>query len=438
MRLYRKQKYTTILLLLYIGFVVTFLLPEKAEAQTYNAIWITNLKASPNPMLYGAESTTITIDTLEYAQWFWLSSSTMVRPAVIVNIAGRPVVASMTSEWLGEIGFWGWWFYWWFNQTGIWTHQVVWDGKDLDGNLVPPGSYLAAVNVYAGGASTFGSIVINVEKQRRIILSLNPTGIQPEQETDVSVVVLDRNNNRVPNYPVTLQAFAPQYQGEPCYDCGGHSHDTNRPIGDFLSSTGNPIGSTIQGSTGLNGDFIVRYRVTKFGGIETIRAWGTQEPNVNDEERLTVFVPGFTFLPDDNNYIKIGGTNSHLGPPVSSTTDNNHYGTFGTIQAISTIASTYRQNDGERLLINDISLPNGGGFDIYGAWNRDIDSPGCLQRGHCTHRIGRNADISGTGQNGRVTNEREFAWTVNTVARNSAIIINYRYHRNHYHFSFGE
>lgn len=426
----RGQKLSYSILLTCIGFVfVIVLLPsEKAEAQTYNAIWITGLNASPNPMLSGIDSTTITIDTLEYAQWFWLSPSTMVRPTVILWIAGRPFIANMTSEWLGDIGFWGWWFYWWFNQVGTWTHQVVWDGRDLQGNLVPPGSYLATVDVYAGAASTFGSTVINVEVPRKMVLSLDPAEIQPEGRIWVSVTVLDRNNNRVPNYSITLQAFAPQYQGEPCDNCGGHSHDTNRPIGDFLSPEGNPVGPTAQGTTGPDGEpFKIKYKASKFGGIETIKAWGTQEPNVNDEERLTVRVPGFLELGEGDGYVLIGQTNIH---------SSNHHGTEITLFSLLDIVSACYESGKGTLRINDISLPYGGGFDNGGHWEADIidqypdDPKRCNDIGHCSHRFGRNVDVDDVTAEGRSV---DADWLSDSIRKKGGRFLN---EGNHFHLTF--
>ena len=37
----------------------------------------------------GVESPTVSLDTFEFAQWFWLSPSTMTRPTVTVSMDGR-------------------------------------------------------------------------------------------------------------------------------------------------------------------------------------------------------------------------------------------------------------------------------------------------------------------------------------------------------------
>lgn len=350
-----------------------------AEAQTYNVVFITGIDAQPNPVFSG-DSTTITINTFEYAQWFWLYPTTMSRPTIIVYVAGKPFIANMTSEQMGQISFWGYWFYWWFNQIGTWTHQVVWDGKDLQGNLVPPGPYLATVNVYAGGATMFGSVVINVEVPRKVVLSLNPAEVVPENNTVVTATVYDVNNNPVPNYAITLQAVAPQYQSDPCNDCGGHSHDTTRPIGNFLSDQGNPIGSTTQGTTDINGQFTITYEASQFGGVETIKAWGDQEPAVKDEKRLTVRVPGLMPLIEPSGssfwYRLTGSTSAH---------SSNHYGTNSTNVAIYNIALDYWFDTDTTLGINDMSLVWGGLFDINGNWSS--------VSGHSLHRTGESVDI---------------------------------------------
>lgn len=348
-----------------------------AEAQTYNVVFITGLDAQPNPVFSGS-STTITINTFEFAQWFWLYPTNMARPTIIVYIAGKPFIANKTSEQMGQIGYWGWWYYWWFTQIGEWIHQVVWDGKDLQGNLVPPGPYLATVNVYAGGATMFGSVVINVEAPRKVVLSLNPAEVFPDNNTVVTATVYDVNNNPVPNYAITLQAVAPQYQSDPCNDCGGHSHDTNRPIGNFLSDQGNPIGSTTQGTTDTSGQLTITYKASQIGGVETLKVWGTQEPAAKDEKRLTVRVGGLIPLTEPSGssfwYRLTGSTSAH---------SSNHHGTNSTNVATYNIALDYWDETDTTLGINDMSLMWGGLFDINENWN----SP------HSLHRTGESVDI---------------------------------------------
>jgi murein endopeptidase len=103
------------------------------------------------------------------------------------------------------------------------------------------------------------------------------------------------------------------------------------------------------------------------------------------------------------NYDKVGGTCNHHGPRNDNlhmncrTPDNNHYGTALLLESIQSIADSFNTlYPVLSIRINDMSLPFGGGFDISANWDEDISNPNCLQlgHGHCTHRLGRNADIS--------------------------------------------
>lgn len=356
-----------------------------AEAQTYNAVFITSFDAEPNPFFIG-DSTTLTINTLEFAQWFWTVPTTMVRPTIIISIGNRPFIADMTSEQMGQIGFWGSLFYWWYTQTGQWTHQVIWDGKDLQGNLVPPGPYLATATVYAGGASTFGSVVINVEQPKKIVLSLNPSEVFPEYQTVVTATVYDISNNVVPNYPITLQAFPPHYQADPCADCGGHSHDDTRPIGNFLTAQGSPLGAVTQGTTDVNGQFTINYKASQFGGVETIKVGGTQEPAAMDQKRLSVRVSGLEAMPESGQgYWRLTG--SYGQPGVGSLHVDNHNGTADTNTRIAGIAADYYAEKSIAIGVNDMSLPWGGLFDIDNDWTTP----------HSLHRLGKSFDVDHAG-----------------------------------------
>ncbi len=89
---------------------------------TYNVVFITRLDASPNPFNPDRETSTVTVGTFEYAEWFWLVPSTMVRPTVIVTVAGRPLIGDVTAEQQGPISFFGVPpIFFFFNQIGEWT-----------------------------------------------------------------------------------------------------------------------------------------------------------------------------------------------------------------------------------------------------------------------------------------------------------------------------
>ncbi|MEO0297389.1 MAG: hypothetical protein ABIN23_08090 [candidate division WOR-3 bacterium] len=95
--------------------------------------------------------------------------------------------------------------------------------------------------------------------------------------------------------------------------------------------------------------------------------------------------------------------------------------------AIFEIAEEYVDSGGERIYINDLSLPYGGLFDIEGNW----------QTPHSEHRLGNNADISGTGRNGRFLRERVMRERIiPNVSRRLRIYIDWPWHGDHYHFYF--
>lgn len=211
---------------------------------TYNVVFITGLDAGPNPFNPDRETSSVTVRTFEYAEWYWLVSSTMVRPTVIVTVAGRPLIANVTAERLYPISFFGIPpILFFFNQIGEWTHTMTWDGRNLAGTAAP-GLHLATVNVYAGAATMFQSFIWDVRPDIQLALMLAPTEVMPDGTVTASVTAADAQGNAVPNYAVRLEATAPQYTTEPCADCGGHSHDGGRPVGRFLDAGGADLGST--------------------------------------------------------------------------------------------------------------------------------------------------------------------------------------------------
>ncbi len=123
----------------------------------------------------------------------------------------------------------------------------------------------------------------------------------------------------------------------------------------------------------------------------------------------------------------MGGTQNHHGPPGWQE-DHNHFCMPEVANAIFEIAEEYVDSGGERIYINDLSLPYGGLFDIEGNW----------QTPHSEHRLGNNADISGTGRNGRFLRERVMERIIPIVGRRLRIYIDapFESEKHHYHFYF--
>jgi hypothetical protein len=135
-----------------------------------------------------------------------------------------------------------------------------------------------------------------------------------------------------------------------------------------------------------------------FGGRERIIAELTAFA-VADTDTIVVIIPSLDSLRQRSSFVKVGGTPTHHGPPDFDQ-DDNHFGTATLITAVELISDSFAvAYAGYRLRINDMSLPNGGGFDLGGGWRSDIidqypdDDTRCNDVGHCAHRLGENADI---------------------------------------------
>ncbi len=195
---------------------------------------------------------------------------------------------------------------------------------------------------------------------------------------------------------------------------GGHvNHSGTRPVG-TLSAT--------QGTTGSGGAFQATYTSSIFGGAVTIFA-SVATTNVNKSEIMRVGVPSLSSLGAGNYYTLTGALPQH---PV------NHYGTNMAITNLPLIASDYRAAypTAANLPYNDISLINGGKFEIPGNWSATAD--------HQEHRMGRNCDINyGSGQ-AIATVEQQATFESILVFRNSSNYLKHVTAPLHYHTRFDQ
>jgi hypothetical protein len=131
--------------------------------------------------------------------------------------------------------------------------------------------------------------------------------------------------------------------------------------------------------------------------VNTPNVRGSVELDVRERNSQgNVFVP----LPTSPSiYIKDGGTARHHGPSCSEvagcdTPDQNHFARLEVVQAMVVIATEWQETH-PKLEINDMSLSQGGAFDICGTWNvadscADAPPP---DGGHKAHRLGRSVDF---------------------------------------------
>ncbi|MEK6542979.1 MAG: Ig-like domain-containing protein [Elusimicrobiota bacterium] len=210
-------------------------------------------------------------------------------------------------------------------------------------------------------------------------LAITPASIAPQGQAQATVTLREDGNPKA-NATVSFQAQA-------LPGSGGHDHDAARPVGAFSASSC---------TTGSDGVCSVTYTASVFSGIETVIASAAGAPQQSQD--LIVSVPGLALLADSTFYTKVGGTVFHLGPPLSIQ-DHNHYGLQGFNQVIIDLSFHYASRfPGHQLRINDMSLPNGGLFDMNGDW----------QRPHKFHRLGISCDINTlTGLNQQVNTLEE-------------------------------
>ncbi len=190
--------------------------------------------------------------------------------------------------------------------------------------------------------------------------------------TPVTITVTDANNNSVPNYPFTLSAFVSPYSG-------GHDHNDNRPTGEFITPAHDTV-ATFQGTTNSDGKAAYTYICSGFGGVDSIFVKGKTDRDTSSTTILLQF-PGLQELTSGDHY-ELSGAFGEAG--VTSQHYKNHYGMPKLIAKMKRLADTVYSLKEYQLRINDMSLIDGGPFDIDNNWNTP----------HQTHRQGVSADIS--------------------------------------------
>ncbi|MCZ6625901.1 MAG: hypothetical protein O7B35_17010, partial [Deltaproteobacteria bacterium] len=214
-------------------------------------------------------------------------------------------------------------------------------------------------------------------------------------ETTVAVTVTDSGCTNIPLVGADVILSSTFVPGS-----GGHAHiEVEREgTGKFFMGD-SEIGKTVEGlitdEEGKIPEFT--YKAGIVGLKETINAEVMfKEEMVTGEAELTIAIEGLSPLPDSEEYILTGSTSRHLL--------NNHYAADGMEFRILNLARLFRAIRTQLfgltggLKINDISLPNGGVFDLCG----DLTTcPGEEKpfKGHSSHEIGIDVDIESTDSN---------------------------------------
>lgn len=200
-------------------------------------------------------------------------------------------------------------------------------------------------------------------------VGLNCAKEDKPQKIDFVAFCKRSDNATVANCSVTL-ALASEPRS------GGHDHhDENRPKGELSATTG---------TTGSDG-FRFTYTVPQTSGLVTMTATGKTSDGADIPSataKIRVAFPGFIQLAADPSFVLTGSKPIHV---------QNQWGQPDFIAVLREVAAEWdwfraANSDVPLLTLNDISLINGGLFDINADWRTS----------HCGHRKGNSIDLSHT------------------------------------------
>jgi hypothetical protein len=136
-----------------------------------------------------------------------------------------------------------------------------------------------------------------------------------------------------------------------------------------------------------NGEARYYYSASIFGDIMRLTAQSLENSLLRDRVDIIERVSGLEEMGPTEFHVLTGQTGEHA---------DNHWINPSAYVSLAGAARAFAEaqwnTSSELMRINDISLPYGGGFDIYGHWQRDVYE-NCLAYGHCSHRTGKDVDI---------------------------------------------
>lgn len=176
------------------------------------------------------------------------------------------------------------------------------------------------------------------------------------------------------------------------HESGGHDHhDANRPVGGFRWEDTRGSGSpTLSGQTGYQ-EVGVEYVAPEVAGEVTIYTtflmppehFCVDPPDCQFIGKVQLVVEWFHQMPSSpEGYWRLVGSWGEEG--VTSQHTLNHSGRNSTLKKMEQIAREFYQETGIAIRINDLSLPQGGLFDINNNWMLP----------HSWHRLGKSVDVS--------------------------------------------
>ncbi|MBI2070718.1 MAG: hypothetical protein HYT79_08960 [Elusimicrobia bacterium] len=154
----------------------------------------------------------------------------------------------------------------------------------------------------------------------------------------------------------------------PVFGTGGHQHDTLRPMGSLSQTTGHP------------GE-IIEYTAGEIAGQEMIVI---KQVNRQARDFIVIRETGINIqeLSAAATFYRITGNDPRISFK-NKFHPQNHYGAQTLYDEVTKLAQVYESSNSATVGINDMSLAQGGLFDIHANW----------QIGHECHRKGTSVDI---------------------------------------------
>jgi hypothetical protein len=238
-------------------------------------------------------------------------------------------------------------------------------------------------------------------------LEFSPSEVQPSGTGGTSQTTVTLHTT--PHAAGVNVSFSVQAQGD-----GGHvNHSGSRPLGTFTNASGN---------TDASGNYSTTFNASAFGGSVNIRA--TVQGQTATNKVLEVRIADLGTIATTQDWNLVGATNTH---------PDNHYGTATLNVGLAASARDYTDiyygignhaPDADRLKFNDMSLINGGKFEIAGTWS--------TMTAHDEHRLGQNCDVF----SGNVPTNRWSTLTGIFVNRGSPNYLDETQNLNHWHVRF--
>lgn len=236
-----------------------------------------------------------------------------------------------------------------------------------------------------------------------------PSGYSDDWNTSTIMVTLAR--------PAPPEGCFINFMVEPIKDSGEHienNHTGTRP-------TGSVSPSIITFPGGSTGAATVVYTSSEVSGVEKIMV--AVDGKVIREEWISVRVPGLVELGEGEGY--------DLMPQPDKGHPYNHFGKLDTFTVLWDIAAVYFETENSTLRINDISLPEGGAFDICGKWDPKLTCDTYKKGGHNTHRLGEDVDVDDiTTEKKTVTED-----SLKKIIKDLELDVTVKDEGNHFHLS---